>query len=546
MKKRLISLTLAILMMVAMLSVTAQAATDVTGDFTDPNFRAYVVKNYGKSGKIYAEDLAAVKDIDVKGSAIKTMAGIEHFPALERLECSDNQLTTLDLSKNPALKTLVCSNVYLAELDISKNSELIHLTCYNTQLTALDVSKNPKLAELHFYLNRITELDVSKNLLLEVLDCSQQSLTKLDVSKNLKLKELYCKGNELTEINVSKNAVLKRLECGNNKLTTLDVSKNPALEILGCAQNQLMALDVSGNPALWHFSCETNSLTELDVSKNPELSSLYCGSNKLTSLEVSKNPKLTTLYCEANQLTALDVSKNPELELFYCRNNLLTKLDLTNNTKLSVLDCSNNYFPSTVAISGVSKWNHMNSGVDFFFNTQKPQSELIPSPWSVEDVQRAAELNLVPAYLDVNHTRATTRAEFCALAVALYEEVSRAPINVREKFADTADVNVQKMAALGVVLGVGNNKFDPDGTLTREQAAVMLARLSAVIGKPMAEKVATFADKDTVSDWAVTQVGQVQAAGIMSGVGENKFAPKDSYTREQSIVTMLRVYNFVK
>jgi len=62
----------------------------------------------------------------------------------------------------------------------------------------------------------------------------------------------------------------------------------------------------------------------------------------------------------------------------------------------------------------------------------------------------------------------------------------------------------------------------------------------------MAEKVATFADKDTVSDWAVTQVGQVQAAGIMSGVGENKFAPKDSYTREQSIVTMLRVYNFVK
>ena len=47
------------------------------------------------------------------------------------------------------------------------------------------------------------------------------------------------------------------------------------------------------------------------------------------------------------------------------------------------------------------------------------------------------------------------------------------------------------------------------------------------------------------SDWAFEQVGQVQRAGIMGGVGSNTFAPKDSYTREQSILTMVRLWKLI-
>ena len=36
--------------------------------------------------------------------------------------------------------------------------------------------------------------------------------------------------------------------------------------------------------------------------------------------------------------------------------------------------------------------------------------------------------------------------------------------------------------------------------------------------------------------------GKVQAAGIMSGVGDNTFSPQEPYTREQSIVTLMRLY----
>jgi len=56
----------------------------------------------------------------------------------------------------------------------------------------------------------------------------------------------------------------------------------------------------------------------------------------------------------------------------------------------------------------------------------------------------------------------------------------------------------------------------------------------------------TFADSGSVSSWASEAVGQMQATGIMNGVGNNMFSPKYPYTREQSIITVLRLYNAVK
>ena len=104
---------------------------------------------------------------------------------------------------------------------------------------------------------------------------------------------------------------------------------------------------------------------------------------------------------------------------------------------------------------------------------------------------------------------------------------------------------MEKAAAIGVVNGVGNGNFAPPDTLTREQAATMLARLSNALGKQIPENAPTFSDSGSVSDWATAAVGQMQSAGIMGGVGNNMFSPKGDYTREQSIVTMLRLSNYV-
>jgi hypothetical protein len=165
-----------------------------------------------------------------------------------------------------------------------------------------------------------------------------------------------------------------------------------------------------------------------------------------------------------------------------------------------------------------------------------------PSSWAVESIEAAIEVGLVPETLQSGYTKAATRAEFCALAVALYEN-AKGEITERSSFSDTNDINVEKAAAIGVVSGMGDNKFSPDESLTREQAATMLSRLAEAVGKPLPAQEATFADKADISSWAAAQVGQVQAAGIMSGVGDNAFSPKGKYTREQSIATILRLWN---
>jgi len=127
----------------------------------------------------------------------------------------------------------------------------------------------------------------------------------------------------------------------------------------------------------------------------------------------------------------------------------------------------------------------------------------------------------------------------------LYETVTGREITERAQFNDTTDVNVQKMGGLGIVTGIGGGYFAPDRTITRQEAAALLARLAYAIGQPLPASAPTFADNAGIASWAVNRVGQVQAAGIMTGVGNNNFAPNGTYTREQSIVSMLRLFELL-
>ncbi len=179
-------------------------------------------------------------------------------------------------------------------------------------------------------------------------------------------------------------------------------------------------------------------------------------------------------------------------------------------------------------------------------NAVEPTLTEKPSSWAEAEVSAAIDAGLVPDYLRYDFTYPATRAEFCALAVQVYESVTGTEITERKKFDDTNSVDVGKMAALGVVNGVGDNKFAPNEPLTREQAATMLSRLAEVLEKPLPSHPSTFADNDSISTWAIDSVGQVQVAGIMGGVGNNTFSPTGAYTREQSIMTMLRLYRVVK
>ena len=170
-----------------------------------------------------------------------------------------------------------------------------------------------------------------------------------------------------------------------------------------------------------------------------------------------------------------------------------------------------------------------------------------PSDWAAEDIARAAELGLVPDSLQSGYKEPITRAEFCAIAVRVYENTAGRALGQRRSFSDTDDINVEKIGGLGVVAGVGGNRFAPHDRLTREQAAVILARMAETVGLTLEAEggaaAETFADEAELSDWAYQAAGLVQPTGIMQGVENNRFLPKDSCTREAGIVTMLRLYD---
>lgn len=183
-----------------------------------------------------------------------------------------------------------------------------------------------------------------------------------------------------------------------------------------------------------------------------------------------------------------------------------------------------------------------------------------PSSWAQEEVSAARQEGLIPAELDSSFESNITRAEFCHLAAALMEsktgktldailaDSGAAPLS----FSDTTDEKVRAMSALGVVNGVGNNRFDPDADITREEAAVMLWRLAQQLDSGVQPNSAqlTFADQSRISSWAQEAVAAVSACEtdgnkIMNGTGNNLFSPQETYTREQSIVTMLRLNNYI-
>jgi hypothetical protein len=179
-----------------------------------------------------------------------------------------------------------------------------------------------------------------------------------------------------------------------------------------------------------------------------------------------------------------------------------------------------------------------------------------PSSWAAGTVNSAIAYGLVPEEVQGRYQDNITREEFAILLDELCNDYSGGKgsfifwknYNWDEydsdghPFTDTQNFAVKRMYSAGIMSGIGNGKFGPNELLTREQAATMINNLFDFCSKSLPASAPTFADSGSISSWAKDAVGKVQAAGIMSGVGYNQFAPKDNYTREQSIVTAFRAY----
>ncbi len=151
--------------------------------FPDARFAAYMIDYFDENsdGGISPAEAAKITEIECNEMGIESLKGIEYCTNLTYLECDENRLTSLNISKNTKLTVLYCYYNQLKTLDASKNTELTDLDCGKNQLTSLDISKNPKLAILDCHKNQLKTLNVSNKKLIE-LYCEENPLTTLDVS----------------------------------------------------------------------------------------------------------------------------------------------------------------------------------------------------------------------------------------------------------------------------------------------------------------------------------------------------------------------------
>lgn len=176
MKRKIISIVTAICMVVALVPATAATAFAADGsvavdasNFPDSTFRTYVSDNFDtdKDGTLSESEIKAAKTIDVNQKGITTLQGIEYLTSVQSLDCSNNKLTSLDVSELTKMSSFVCDNNQLTSLDVSKNTNLMYLMCAGNQLKTLDLSNNKYISSISCENNNLYNLDLRGTMIGE-------------------------------------------------------------------------------------------------------------------------------------------------------------------------------------------------------------------------------------------------------------------------------------------------------------------------------------------------------------------------------------------
>jgi len=173
----------------------------------------------------------------------------------------------------------------------------------------------------------------------------------------------------------------------------------------------------------------------------------------------------------------------------------------------------------------------------------------LPSEWAIPYVGTAYNNGLTTQKTLQNFTDNITREEFCELVVNLYEKTIGKSIAIISPvvFDDTTNIAIAKAYEIGIVSGYGDGRFGPSDEITREQLMTMFYRLLTKLDAKYAIEVhppLSFVDSSFVSVWAIEGAKSLVAYELINGVGDNRLAPQQQATIEQSLKLVNGVYEF--
>ena len=271
-------------------------------NFPDANFRNYLLtQTYGRDEKITHDEIYGSDNrdpiilINVSSKEIASLKGIEYFVKLQKLNCRNNQIT---------------------ELDLSRNTELTELLAYNNQLEALDLRALGNLAYVYIQNNQISSLTLPTNLV-----------------------DLICYNNQLTSLLLASFNSLETLYCQNNQLETLRFPSgtNNQLQTVNCSNNQLTSISITQGVSLKELNCNNNYISSLSIRNADNMETLSCSHNKLKYL-LNIPTSLKNLYCDHNGIWIgyLNLSNMTQLENFSGEQAFVETLTLLAGNKLGL------------------------------------------------------------------------------------------------------------------------------------------------------------------------------------------------------------------
>lgn len=234
--------------------------------------------------------------LDVSNAPLLKDLDLNNFYKLVEFHCEGNNIENLKLDGAlglPRLEKLFCSNNLLSSLDLSKCTVLEELRCDNNQLTKVAFVKTLKIISINN--NKMSTIDLRSHSKLEELYCSNSQVSKLYLDVTTSLRVLNCSSNELKELDVSASRDLTTLDCNNNQLTALNIKPNSKLTKLDCSVNKLSALNVGSNLNLTELKCSSNQISDI-TSAN--------GLSLLTTLDASNQEVTTPRPFVSNDLEA--------------------------------------------------------------------------------------------------------------------------------------------------------------------------------------------------------------------------------------------------
>lgn len=211
------------------------------------------------------------------------------------------------------------------------------------------------------------------------------------------------------------------------------------------------------------------------------------------------------------------------------------------------------YVPGKWAFSGFSDTITIDFGTGKVTNPNNTVAKAEykgASSWAVPELDKAVTYGFITNSIKGNMQAPITREEFAELVMKLYENYTNTTVvyTPPAPFTDTDNIEIYKANQLGIVLGTNAVKklFSPDQNITREQIAAMLYRAitqMAPNGDLSTEGAEVFSDISSIYPSFIDSVKFLNKNGIMK-TNNGKINPKDTATREQAVLMVVRIFEY--